>query len=201
MSVKSDFQALEGLYTLDLIMEKLGIARQTALNLLSKYKKLGYVAVSGGRGNKRIYKITRYKQAKEGVGLFDVLNKYSKIKLWQPYEHRHFGKYTMENVIIDAFKYNSPRVSISTLSLFRRVTNWSMLYNLAKKNNLLNYLGAMYESARLTIKMPKMDEKTYNALLRNCKLKEQKAKTISEIEKRWKIRLGFNEKDLGVYKK
>lgn len=198
MTAIKRFKELEGLYIVEDIMKKLGVKRQTALNILSRYKKEGYVTVSGGRGNKRIYKITKNKQRDFGTGLFDILNKYSKIKILAPYEYKHIGKiYKTEEAIIDSLKIKSPRIMIALISVFPHVKDWHLLYALAKKNNFINYLGAMYETARLIKKkMPKMDGKTYNALLKNCRLKEEKVETIKGIEKRWNVGLGFNEKDL-----
>lgn len=198
MTAIKEFKELEGLYIVEDVMKKLGVKRQTALNIISRYKKEGYVSVLGGRGNKRIYKITKNKQLNLGIGLFDILNKYSKIKILAPYEHKHIGKkYKIEEAVIDALKIKSPRIMIALISVFPHVKDWPLLYNLAKKNNFINYIGAMCETTRLIKKkMPKIGGKTYNAILKNCRLKKERIKTIKDIEKRWNVGFGFNERDL-----
>ena len=78
---------LEGLQTVETTAEALNIKKQSALNIISRLKKQGYVTKSGGNRQKRLYKITARKQRKRDQGMFDIINKYSKMKL----ERRNAG--------------------------------------------------------------------------------------------------------------
>ncbi len=68
---------IEGLQTVETAAKELNLSRQSAINLLSKLKKMEYVTVSGGGKQKRLYKITMRKQRKRKPGMFDIINKYS----------------------------------------------------------------------------------------------------------------------------
>ena len=90
----------EGKYTVETFAQKNNLTRQSAINKLSKLKKAGLVSVSGGGKQKRIYTL-HTKPQKEQNGFYKIVNKYSPDKLNPSFEHYVYGKYTVENAIID----------------------------------------------------------------------------------------------------
>ena len=198
---------LEGLHTVETIMETLQIKRQSALNLLTKLKKEQHCTVSGGGKVKRIYKITMRKQRPRYPGMFDILNKHSptmKLNPW--YDHQVRGKYTEEDVLIDAIKTKSFRAILVSLRLFNHIKNWPRLYQLAKKNDCWQQVGALYDVAKLHFKVRRMPLR-YRKTLRYRKnryrkkylfdnrdtTKEEKYK---KIEIKWKVPISFRQGDL-----
>ena len=126
-------KTLEGLHTIETVAEALNIKNQSALNLISKLKKQGYVTTRGGYKQKRLYKIT--KQRKRDKGMFDIINKYSPMKLAPWYDHQVHGAYGPEEALIDALQTQSFRAILASMKLFNHITDWPKLYNLAKKKD------------------------------------------------------------------
>jgi len=148
---------LDGKYTLETFARKRGLTKPSALNLLAKLKNSGYAEVSGGGRQKRIY--TLYKTPKRKTnGFYDLINKYSPEKLQPKFEHYVFGKYTIEQAIIDGLKIGDIRTLEATMRLFRQIKNWKKLFDLARKEKLTQKLISLYVQARKKIKcktMPK----------------------------------------------
>jgi len=152
---------MEGKYTLELFAEKKGLTKNSALNLLSKLKKQGYITVSGGGKQKRIYTIYKTPQ-EQANGFYTIVNKYSPEKLVPKFKHIVKGKYTVERAIIDGIKIGDVRTLTATEHLFRHLKNWKLLFDLAKKNKVIGKLHLLYKSARKNTKtktMPKRYEK------------------------------------------
>ena len=131
--------------------------------------------------------------------MFDILNKYNpnfKLNPW--YDHQVHGKYTVEDVIVDAIKTENFRAILATLRLFNHVTDWKRLYKLAKEKDCWQKVGALYDVARMFIKVRKMPEK-----YKHNKFKEWKFYTIlrkknfPEISEKWHVFIPFNRNDLG----
>ena len=154
-------QLLEGLHTVETVADALKIKKQSALNLLAKLKKQQYVTVSGGGKQKRLYKITQTKQRPRVPGMFDIINKYSPLKLNPWYDHQVHGKYGPEEALVDAIQTQSFRAILASMRLFGHITNWPRLYHLAKQKNSWQKVGALYDVAKLFFKVKKMPEK-YN---------------------------------------
>ena len=114
---------LEGLQTVETIIDKLNLSRQSVINLMSKLKKEGYVTSSGGGKQVRIYKISARKQRKREKGMFDVINKYSPMKLMPWYDHQVHGIYCPEEALVDAIRTDSFRVILASTRLFNNITN------------------------------------------------------------------------------
>jgi len=147
----------EGKYTVERIASDYNLSRQSALNLLSKLRKEGYVQTMGGGKQKRIYTVYKLPKMMQN-GFYYIVNKYSKEKLVPQFEHYTYGNYTIEHAIIDGIKIGGTRTKEATKYLFNHVTNWKRLLNLAKKYNLKSKVLDLYADARNTIKcktMPK----------------------------------------------
>ncbi len=160
MKEENILRKLEGLHTIETVMDELGIGRQSALNLLSKLKKEQHVTVSGGGRRKRLYKITMRKQLPRVPGMWDILNKYNpdfQLNPW--YDHQVHGKYTVEDVIVDAIETRSFRIILATLRLFNHVTDWPRLYKNAKEKSSWQKVGALYDVAKMFFKVRRMPEK------------------------------------------
>ena len=126
--------------------------------MLSKLKKQGYAQVSGGGRQKRIYTIHQVIKKKTN-GFYDMVNKYSPEKLRPKYEHFVQGKYRAENAIMDGLNIGDIRTLEATKYLFNYVTNWKLLFDLAKKNKLQKEVVKLYKKARGTIKCRKMPKR------------------------------------------
>lgn len=148
----------EGKYTLEKFAEEKGISKQSALNLLSKLKKQGYVQVSGGGKQKRIYTISKLRKEKTN-GFYPIVNKYSPLKLHPKFEHYIHGRYTIEAAVIDGIKIGDARTLEATSYLFNHVKNWKKLFDLAKKENVTNKLISLYKKAIKKIKCRRMPKR------------------------------------------
>jgi DNA-binding Lrp family transcriptional regulator len=144
--------------TVETLAESRGITRQAAINLLSKLKKRGYVSVSGGGRQKRIYTITKLPQNPTN-GFFDTVNKYADDKLVPQFMHYVHGRYAAEDAIIDGLLINDSRTREATKALFLHVTNWQRLFALARKKNLQTEVRDLYEQARKTQRVRRMPKR------------------------------------------
>ncbi|MFH1440077.1 MAG: hypothetical protein ABIG89_05905 [Candidatus Woesearchaeota archaeon] len=194
---------LDGLQTVDTIMDELNIGRQSAVNLISKLKKEQHLTIWAG-GRKKIYKITIRKQLPRVDGMWDVINRYShKMKLNPWYDHqvhivdKAHGVYGPEDALIDAIETKSFRIILASLHLFRHIKNWKKLYSLSMRYDSWQKVGALYETARLFLKIKKMPEK-YIQFKPNRwhQLTQLKKKNFSDIANRWKIYIPFNKNDI-----
>src|SRR3989344_3686843 len=198
---------LEGIHTIDTMAETLGIKISTAIKLVSKLRKEGYLKNSGGGKQVRFYKITPEKNVEIGnPGLYDIINKYSRIKIVSSHVNRIMNKkLTTEEALIRAVKTNDIRIIIASLELFNHIKNWSLLSKLAEQEGLGRKIGALYDAARTIIKVRRMDRRIRNKLLKS-KVKNRyiisqiKSKDMGEIEKIWNVYLPFNKADLMRYK-
>lgn len=189
---------IEGKQTVDTVSAVLEISKQSAINLLSSLKKEGHVVVSGGGKQKRIYTISVRKILPRKEGMFEVLNKYSKEKIVPHFVHEPRYTYNVENAIIDLVQLNDIRVLTNVLSLFNHVTDWSLLYQLAKKKNLRKKVGALYDVARSSIKVRKMPERTKNLMIASNDSDNfsYSSGDFKDIEHLWKVKIPFKKEDL-----
>jgi hypothetical protein len=150
-------QLQEGKYTVETFAQERGITRQAALNLLSKLKRQGFVQVSGGGKQKRIYSISTLPQTQTN-GFYTLVNQYSPEKLAPRFKHRVIGTYTIEHAITDGIMIGDVRTLQATMHLFRHITSWKRLFDLAKKHGLVKEVRKLYAEARATTRcktMPK----------------------------------------------
>jgi hypothetical protein len=148
----------EGKYTVERFASNNKLSRQSAINKLSKLKKQGFVAVSGGGKQKRIYTISKLPK-KPTNGFYDLVNKYSPEKLQPKFEHYVDRKYSPEQAVIDGIKIGDARTIEATKHLFRHVSNWKRLFDLAKKYKIEKQVVSLYEKARETTKTRRMPER------------------------------------------
>src|SRR3989344_3661244 len=80
---------LEGINTLEMTSKKLDVSKSTAVKIISILRKEGFVETSGGGKQPRLYTIGPLRVAgNEHLGIYDIINKYSKINLFKPFEHK-----------------------------------------------------------------------------------------------------------------
>jgi len=189
---------IEGLQTVDTVQEKLHLSRQSAINLLSKLKKMQHVTVMGGGRQPRIYRITVRKQRPRHPGMFDMINKYSPMKLSPWYDHQVHGKYTVEDAIVDAITTKSFRAILASLCLYPHIRDWKRLYERAKKHDVWQEVGAMHDVARTLFRTPRLPKKYQNIRIKSWKTmtRLKNRKNFPEIEDKWKVHIPFNQKDL-----
>lgn len=191
---------MQGLQTAETVAEELGLTKQSAINLLSKLKKLGYVTTKGGGKQKRLYKITTTIQRPRKEGMFDILNKYNpnfKLNPW--YDHQVHGEYGVEEAIVDAIKTKSFRAILASLRLFSHVKDWRKLQRLAKEKDVWQEVGSMSELARKYFKAknpfnnPEIKNKRTKYLIRDYKTYEE---SFMPITRKWKVYIPFRKGDL-----
>lgn len=148
----------EGKYTVERFAGENRLSKQSAINTLSKLKKQGLAEVSGGGKQKRIYTLHKLPRKKTN-GFYDVVNKYSPEKLQPGFEHYVKGRYTIEHAIVDGIRIGDSRTLQATAYLFRHVSDWKRLFDLAKEYKLRTRVMALYRKARGSIKCRKMPER------------------------------------------
>ena len=160
---------LEGLQTVNSIASNLGIDRRTAINYVWKLRKEGFAETMYGKRKIRMYRISPLKVLKFGYpGLYDLLNRNSKIKVYHHYIERVYDrKPTAEEFIVKAVKTGDLRTILSSLALFNKIKNWARLSQIARNEHVGRKIGALYDAARTIIRVRKMDKKTRKALLRS----------------------------------
>lgn len=192
---------LDGLQTIDTIMETLGIKKQSALNLITQMRKNQNLTIwSRGNGKKKIYKITMRKQLPRVPGMFDILNKYSPMKLAPWYDHQVHGVYGPEEALIDAIRSESFRAILASLRLFAHIKDWNKVYRLAKKYDCVQKVGALYDVARLHFKVRRMAGLNIISKFRKkiylIKTYPTKEELYTPIEKKWKVSIPFRMGDI-----
>lgn len=148
----------EGKYTVETFARERNISRQSAINLLSKLKQQGLVTTTGGGSQKRIYTV-RKKPIVKTNGFYDIVNKYSPEQLVPRFKHKIYGRYTIEHAIIDGIMIGDSRTLHATKYLFKHITNWKRLFDLAKEKNVTKETHDLYENARKTVKCKTMPKK------------------------------------------
>ena len=198
MEQEQILRKLEGLHTVETVMDELAITKQSAINLLSRLKKQYFVKVRGGGRKKRLYKITMRRQFPRVPGMFDIINKYSpNMKLAPWYDHQVHGKYTVEDALVDAVQTESFRVILASLHLFKHIKNWPKLYKLAKKHDCWQKIGALYDVAKMYFRVRKKPREHSQAF--NCRwvrLTQLNKKNFPIISNKWHVYIPFNENDV-----
>lgn len=191
---------LEGLQTIESIMQLLKVKRKTAINYVSKLKKEGYVEYYSAGQNKRIYKISTINPQLKGDNIYEFINNYSKIKVNEPYRHVLHNKLTAEEAIVLSLKSQNFKLILASLNLFSKVRNWKLLNETAKKEKVQRQIGALYDVARLFIKIRKMDKRTEKSMLKGKGEKyiydNIKTKDFFKIAKKWRVEIPFRKNDL-----
>jgi len=200
---------LQGIYTLKTLADRLKIDKSKAIYVIHRLRKLGYVKTSYGAGNNRIYYIfLRNKQ--KGIRYTDRINEAAPnpaIRIASTdsyYIHDRVPSY--EEALIYAIKQDSVRYIIASLSIFRKITDWSLLYKLAKKEDLVGKVAALYEIARKVIRKVRKIPKRFLTLAEKRKTNQFhyivqgiSSDDFKDVEKKWKVYIPLNRADLEEY--
>ena len=200
---------LEGMHTIQTIQDQLDIDRARAVYIVYKLRKKGYVKTKYTSSKMRVYYIYVTNPAK-GISYIDIINKYAPtagIKLADYGNHIIYGKIpSIEETLIYAINRRDVRFLIASLALFRKITNWSYLYKLAKKDNLVREVAALYDIARLVIPKIRRMPKRFKTLATPKKSDKYKyfiegfsSKSFTDLEKKWKVYIPLNTADLEEY--
>ena len=205
MKNKFLLKELEGIQTMTSIMDILHISKEKAIYYVYLLRKKGYVKTKRLSNNKRVYNIS-FENRLKGSSYYEIINQHSPIKITTPQIYLIYGKKpSLEETLVYAIKTKSLRTILASLALFKKISNWSELYNLAKENHIERHVGALYDLARKVMKTRKMTKRFMNnALPKNNNFKYTieglKSKDFKKIENRWKVYLPFNKADLEAYK-
>ena len=205
MKTRDLLNKLEGIQTIETVMDALKLSREKAIYYIYRLREKGYVKTRRLENNKRAYNIS-FENRLKGVSYYEIINKYSPIKLVVPKTYNIYGKRPgLEETLIYALKTKSLRTILAALALFKEIDDWSNLYYLAKANHIERQVGALYDLARIFFKVRRMTKRFRNNTLPKKKYRFEyvilglKSKDFGEIEKSWKIYLPFNKKDMEVF--
>src|SRR3989344_6589920 len=190
---------IEGWQSAEDLARELNIKKESAINLISRLKKEGYVSTIGGGRKVRIYKIKSRKQRKRDYGMFDIINKYStrQLQISEWYDHQVHGVYGPEEALIDAIGTQSFRVILASLHLFKHITDWKKLYKLANERDCWNKVGALYDVARLFFKAVRIPSRYYHVLSQKwVQLSQLRKKNFPDIAEKWRVFIPFNINDM-----
>ena len=192
MDWKKTAEKLAGLHTISSMMKTAGIGKETAINYIHELRKRGYVKTSRGKNMIRMYEISAHPETEIGFpGLYDVINKYSRIKMTAPFKHRiHNRELSAEEAMSMAIETRDHRTILASLELFRHVKDWRKLYHYAKVYGTGPYIGALYDIARTCVRVRKIDKRIENALMKlsvkdRYIIKNIHSKNFEGIEKKW----------------
>ena len=202
-------ESLQGFYTLETFADRLKINMSRAVYVIYRLRKLGFVKTSYGARKKRLYNIS-LKNKQKGISYTEKINEASlshAIQVASSDPYYVYGRVpSYEEALIYAIKQRDVRYVIASLALFRKISDWSLLYKLAKKEDLIREVAALYEIARRVVKkvrrMPKrflhhaQKRKTnhFDYIIRGISSDDFK-----DIEKRWKVYIPLNRADLKEY--
>src|SRR3989344_1440937 len=193
---------LSGIQTIQSVMDILKVDKKKAIYYLYRLRKKGYIKTKRQSNNRRVYNISLENKL-GGKSYYEIINQYSPIKIATPRIYKIYGKEpSLEETLIYAIKTKSFRTVLASLALFKRIDNWTELYNLAKENHIERQVGALYDLARKIMRVRRMVKKFRNNSLPKEGFKfgyvipELKSKDFKEIEATWKIYLPFNMEDL-----
>ncbi|TKJ17681.1 hypothetical protein CEE44_04075 [Candidatus Woesearchaeota archaeon B3_Woes] len=198
---------LEGIQTIETVMDSLSVNKEKAIYYIHRLRKIGYVKTKKLSNNKRVYNIS-FENRLKGISYYEIINKHSPIKISTPKTYRIYGKEpTLEETLVYAIKTQSFRIILAALILFKKIDDWVSLYQLAKKNHIERQVGALYDVARRIMLTRRMTNRFRNNALPKkdyqwrSVIPELKSDDFKNIEKMWKIYLPFNKKDMEAYKK
>ncbi|MBI2523591.1 hypothetical protein HYW19_04315 [Candidatus Woesearchaeota archaeon] len=197
---------LEGVQTIDSASNILKTNKPKTIYYLFRLRKEGYVKTKRLSDNKRVYSIS-FENKLKGTSYFEIINRYSPVKIATPITYKIYGKNpSLEETLVYSIKTGSLRTVLASLALFKKITNWSELYQLAKKNRIERQVGALYDLAKKIMRVRRMHDRFRNNALPNKDYNFEytipglMSKDFRYIEKTWKIYLPFNKNDLSDYK-
>lgn len=206
MESKELLRKLEGIQTIETVMDALKKNKEKAIYCLYRLRKKGFVKTKRLSSNKRAYNIS-FENKLKGTSYYEIINENSPIKITTPITYKIYGKKpSLEETLVFAITTKSPRTILASLALFKKIKNWSKLYALAKKNQVERQIGALYDLSRTIMKTRKMAKRFMNNALPKKHSKFEyiiqglKSNDFKEIEKNWKVFIPFNKTDLEEYK-
>lgn len=196
---------LAGIQTIESVIDILKVNKKMAIYYLHRLRKEGYVKTRRQSNNRRVYNISLDNKL-GGTSYYEIINQHSPIKISTPVIYRIYGKEpSLEETLIYAIKTKSLRTILASLALFKKISNWVELYNLAKDNHIERQVGALYDLARQVMKVRRMSPKFRSGALPKEEYKfeyvvpELRSTDFMKIERTWKMYLPFNKKDLEEY--
>lgn len=205
MNIRDTVKKLEGIHDIESIRSILNISRSTAISYVSELRKAGYVKTRYTHTHKRIYHISLINKV-GGKSYYQIINSISPIQLTESEVYKIYGREpTLEETLIYAIKTGKLRVILAALSLFKHITNWTLLSELARKNKVERKVGVLYDLAKQTFKIRRMNKKyretnlpkeadKYAYIIRGLKSRD-----FIKIQDLWKVYLPFNKSDLVDY--
>ena len=200
-------EKIGGVQTIKSIKNILQVKEKRAIYLVSRLRKKGYVKTTQDKDNVRVYKISK-KNTISGKSYAEVINENAPLGIYISKDYRIHGKKpSLEKTLIYAIKTKDIRTIIASLSLFKKINNWPLLYKLAKKEDLARQVGALYDVSRTIMKTRKMTMRFRNLSLPKRTDKFQyiiekfKSNNFQNIEDKWRVLIPLNKSDLGEYNK
>ena len=204
-------ESLHGFYTLETLKDRLKINTTRAIYVIYRLRKLGFVKTSYMEGKRRAYSISlRNKQ--KGISYTEKINEGTKnpaIKVMSSdsyYVHGRTPSY--EEALVYAIKQRDVRYTVASLALFRKISDWNYLYRLAKKEDLIREVCALYEIARKIVRKVGRMPKRFLNQAKKIKRKDFhyivthiSSDDFKDIEKKWRVYIPLNYSDLEEYKR
>ncbi|MBI4176234.1 MAG: hypothetical protein HY518_03450 [Candidatus Aenigmarchaeota archaeon] len=204
METKELLKMLEGIQTIGSIMDMLKANRQRAIYVIYRLRKAGYVRTVKTHAQQRVYHIS-FENSQPGTGYYDIINRNSPVRIVAPNVYKIYGReVSLEETVIFAIKTGSLRTVLASLSLFKKISDWPLLYRLAKENHAERKAGALYELSRKILRTRRMDGRIKRLMLPGSGDKYQyiidglrtSEKEFKGIERKWKVYIPFNRSDL-----
>jgi len=202
-------ESLQGIYTIETLADRLKIDRTKAIYVIHRLRKIGLVKTSYEAEKKRLYSISlRNKQ--KGVSYTEKINEASPSASYaivssDPY-YIHGREPSYEEALIYAIKQKDVRYIVASLALFRKISNWNLLYRLAKKEGLIRKVAVLYEIARKIVRKVRRMPKRFLHLAQKEKatrfsyiIDRLSSDDFKDIERRWKVYIPLNRADLEEY--
>lgn len=202
--MKHILHELEGTQTIESVMDILNINRQQAIYFIHRLRGRGYVKTKRLSKTMMEYSISLDNKL-GGASFQDILNKNSPVKV-SPSHYKIHGKTpTFEETLVFAINTRSFRTILASLALFQKNTDWVSLYRMAKKRGIERQVGALYDVSRRIMQTRKMTNRYRYYALRDGSwqyiIPGLKSKDFKDIERKWKVYIPFNKKDLEAYLK
>lgn len=203
MDWRNTAKMAEGLHTVDSFSRVTNTHRNTAIFYIHKLRENGFVKTKRGRNGKRLYDISPLKLRDIGSRDFiDIINENSSLKIQERFEHRTYEKtLTLEETLIKALETKDLRIILASLALFKKIKDWSLLYNLAKENRYERHIGALYSLSRKYFRVRKINKRILRRMKESSSHKKYliyklKSNDFKEIEKEWDVFIPFNKSDM-----
>ena len=195
---------LSGMNTIESAADALNASKRKAIYYIHRLRKKGYVRTRRLSNNRRIYTI--YPENRLGLKSYEeMLNELSPVKIASSARTLAHGDVKAEELLVYALEKQDLRYALSALALFRRITDWTLLYKLAKKSSMKRKICALYDLSKSMMRVRKMTNRFRNNSLPKERHKFEyiiqglRSDDFKKIELKWKVYLPFNSADLEEY--